>query len=446
MNFSKVYYISSAIYTNHPILSWIIFILLFLIISWALLRMPFFRISGLSPKYLLIFFLIKLFFAFSLQAVYTFYYKERKDADVYKYFDDAKVINSFKQQYPTAIYQIIIGQEAQLSPTLRQTILSGTLHFDKKDLSAFDASHRLLIRLHLFLLQFSMGNIATHILLFCFLSFLGQFLLLKTVNSYAPNHLLAAYLALLLFPSVSFWGAGLLKESLLFFALGISVFSLSIKHFTYKIICFAFGLFLLFLLKPLLLLIFAFVLLLYFIANTTNKKVVLTILFLLIFFLYQFGIIDYFLALLLLKRNQFTTLALAQHANSLLDSQFNYLSFADIVSLFLHNSLNAFFRPFIWEINSIFNLFFGLEGLILFVLLLFCFTRKSFYTFLQKYSLYSYSLLFGFIYLILISLSIPVLGAIVRYKVIALPFLLFPMVAFILEKNIFEKFLPKIKK
>jgi hypothetical protein len=100
--------------------------------------------------------------------------------------------------------------------------------------------------------------------------------------------------------------------------------------------------------------------------------------------------------------------------------------------------LNATFRPFPWNIRSPFMLLSGVENLIVLLLLIFCVVR--FRVEALSHPVFWLAVTFSFCILILTGLVTPVVGAIVRYKVPALPFLVCALLALIDTTSI-EQFL-----
>ncbi|MFC2176657.1 hypothetical protein ACFLR1_06800 [Bacteroidota bacterium] len=95
--------------------------------------------------------------------------------------------------------------------------------------------------------------------------------------------------------------------------------------------------------------------------------------------------------------------------------------------------VNAAFRPFPWNIRSPFMLLSGIENIILMLLFLAAgirFLKNPFgHSFLKSKSVFYVAILFAATILILTGLVTPVVGAIVRYKVPALPFLVCGLLA-----------------
>lgn len=106
--------------------------------------------------------------------------------------------------------------------------------------------------------------------------------------------------------------------------------------------------------------------------------------------------------------------------------------------------MNAMFRPFPWEVRSPFMALSGLENL--FILLLFALMLLFFRKEALNQPIFYIAWFFALIILLLTGLVTPVVGAIVRYKVPALPFLVCGMLALIdtdrieaLGKKLFNK-------
>jgi hypothetical protein len=91
--------------------------------------------------------------------------------------------------------------------------------------------------------------------------------------------------------------------------------------------------------------------------------------------------------------------------------------------------VNALFRPFPWNIRSPFMLLSGVENLILLVLIVLCISH--FQSGAISNPIFWVAISFSFIILVLTGLVTPVVGAIVRYKVPALPFLVCALLALI---------------
>jgi hypothetical protein len=101
---------------------------------------------------------------------------------------------------------------------------------------------------------------------------------------------------------------------------------------------------------------------------------------------------------------------------------------------------NATFRPFPWEIRSLFMALSGLENILIVVLLILAIVGAYGHTPLPSSATWFLALSFALVILILTGLVTPVLGAIVRYKVPALPFLVCALLALIDTEWLERKF------
>ena len=104
-------------------------------------------------------------------------------------------------------------------------------------------------------------------------------------------------------------------------------------------------------------------------------------------------------------------------------------SYSSVIKLLPEAFINVFFRPFIFDVENLFSLLACIENcalLALLLLLIFTFKMPD-----EKAKLMiSFSVLFVFTLYTLVGLTTPVLGAAVRYKVPALPFLLISIFLF----------------
>jgi hypothetical protein len=415
-------------------------------------------VEGISRRNLSYLFILKLLAGLSLWAVYTFYYTDRTTADIYKYFDDSKVIFNALRTHPIDYFKILFGI-GNNTPAFDHYYSEMNYWARKVDSSIYNDSHTI-IRFNALVRLFSFGYYNVHTVVICFLSLIGLTAIYKTFVMHLSDKKTALLFAVFLLPSVLFWGSGVLKEGLIFFALGLLIYYGN-KLFSIKsiFICIGVGLLLAFskfyvwlAICPGLLLIiwmkrnssgvflkFAFIIL---IIGTIGLNID------------RFTSIQNPLVTLSQKQYEFKQLAYGQlsdsnnkpipPANSLIE--INDLEPA--LFSFIRNSpqaiVNTVFRPYIWESKSPLMLMAGMENLfiIAFILLCMLFT-KPLAAIHWGYVLFCLS--FVLIQFLIIGETTPVLGAIARYKTIALPFLLIAFLL-ILDKDKLVKKLPALKK
>ena len=105
--------------------------------------------------------------------------------------------------------------------------------------------------------------------------------------------------------------------------------------------------------------------------------------------------------------------------------------------------LNVFTKPWLGEVNSLLFIPPLFENLLLFILLLFCFSSRKKLTSNQARFVF-FCLSFTIIVYLIIGLTTPITGALVRYKIPAAPFLWFGILM-ILNTHKFPKGLRKNK-
>ncbi|MGZ4034336.1 MAG: hypothetical protein ACXVP4_05690, partial [Bacteroidia bacterium] len=71
--------------------------------------MKFFDIESLSHRTISGIFILKIVFGLILWAIYTFYYTNRSTADIYKYFDDSKIVFDTLKTNPTHFFKMLFG-------------------------------------------------------------------------------------------------------------------------------------------------------------------------------------------------------------------------------------------------------------------------------------------------------------------------------------------------
>jgi len=202
----------------------ILFYLTILALCIALiLKAPFFKISGLSSKWVLSVFIIKLLAATFFWWLYTFYYPDRSEADLYKYFDDAKVLMSHSAENTELRLSLFLPESNRSEKYVE--LLSHSLHWDRGENANFN-DNRSMIRIHFLLLYLSNGFFHLHNLFFCFLSFIGSISLFRFFRNNSGLSSKILFSLLFLLPSTLLFSSPALKESWLFFCLGSFLFHL----------------------------------------------------------------------------------------------------------------------------------------------------------------------------------------------------------------------------
>lgn len=207
-------------------MSWIIFILTALFLTWILLKSQLVSGSFLSRKFVIAAFAAKVIAGTALTLIYTYYYTERGAADIYKFFDDAQVIASSLEKDKGVYFRFISGidEENPLLIPYRKAMHNWEpqstewLEFTQTKSYNVFTSNRIITRINALLLPFSRGNIFTHVLFFSFLITLASVAFCRAVfRENKPQILPVVFI--FFWPSVLLWCSAPLKDALTLSAL-----------------------------------------------------------------------------------------------------------------------------------------------------------------------------------------------------------------------------------
>lgn len=203
----------------------VIYIFLFsLLIYFA----PFFNIGPFNFKRIKginLVFLLKIAFGLALVWIYTHYYTDRKTADIYKYYDDARIMYSAWQKGDYGDYLRMVFGISNDSPHFDSNYYTKMNHWYRQyDYGTYNDNHTI-IRFNALVMPFAFGSFYVHTVFMCFVSLWGLTALYRAFAGFLPYKTKALFIAVFLIPSVLFWGSGVLKEGILLFSLGFFMYS-----------------------------------------------------------------------------------------------------------------------------------------------------------------------------------------------------------------------------
>jgi len=423
-----------------------------LLFIFIILKLPFFKLKGVNNKTLPAILLIKIAAGVFMSFIYTHYYSDRQTADIFKYFDDSKVMYNALFTHPFDYFRMLFGFEND-SPHFDLYYKQMNNWYRVYESNIYNDSHTI-IRFNAFLRLFSFGYYNVHTAFMCFISLIGFVCIYKFFINYMKDKSKELFFAVFLLPSVIFWCSGVLKEGLLIFGLGLLLYySYSMINIRFSFIAlfwiFVSLIILMFLKFYILITIFP-LLIIYLIINNFHFKrsgLIYSAVVLLGVFVglnIQFIFPDFnILTILVNKQQDFIHLAKAMNSGSIIEIGIlepNFWSFVINAPMAFFNTL---FRPFFFESISPFIIMAGFENLLILVIMIFCIL----YVNIRKTSanLFWFCLYFVMITFILTGLITPVMGAIVRYKVPALPFLIILFLLILDKEKLLNKF-PFLKK
>jgi len=396
-----------------------------ILFSWLISKVKFFTNSGLTVPQLIIFFLLKVMAGILYGWIGVYYGQMAQMVDTWAYH-----------------YESI--QEYQLLKTNPVDFFGSLFHSNYEDgYSNFLASKNswwndlkanFLIKILAIFNLFSFGNYYINLIFYSFISLFGPIAVYRVMQDVFPTRRVAVLIAIFFVPSFIYWSSGIHKEGLIFLGFALIAYHLYFgfkeKRFPfYRIALIVFGFTLVLILRNFLILTLIPAMLAWILANKLKYKPILvyTVVYtlsLLIFFTAKYIHPEFnFPEAVAIKQGEFLSLGgrSAIMVNKIKPS----------AEGFLVNAPQAFtlstIRPYPSDVRHLLSLAAAVEiNFLLLLFIVFLFMRRNgsgFTPFLL------FCLFFSFSVLMMIGYSVNILGAIVRYRSIVLPFLLVPMIA-----------------
>ena len=373
---------------------------------------------NLTKVKLLIIYYVKVSFSLILILIYTYYYTNQYTSDIYKYFEDAKVMyNGLFNHNPIEYLRFILGLKN--NSTLYNELLSQTTYLRTNEIG-----NQLLIRLNGLLLIFSFNNIYIQSLFYAFISSIGSIYLYRTFFKLF-NNAKALFIGIIIIPTVLFFTSNGLKECLLITLVSFFIYYLSYiiqDKIRYINILLLIGLvYLIFSLKPYIVLIIIPSSLCWYIVSKVNFNYKLT-------YIAIFNIV--FLFALLLNpffdvKSQLINVQtdIYNVANEMfVHSKIEIPKLSNSIQSFIYSIpntfVNVFFQPTIVNCHSIFHWLVATENLLILLLTLFAirFHKKMNSS---QYDFLGFVITFVFLSTLFIGWTSSIIGSIIRYRTIS---------------------------
>jgi hypothetical protein len=404
----------------------------FFLILLGLKYIPFFKnIKGVSFNLLVLFFSLKVLAGTSLIYIYTYFY-DLSIADFNKYFTDGKIMFGALKANPVDYLRMLTGIGAGASH-LEVYYNEMTSWYRPWETPVYNDS-RLIVRFNALVFLLSFGSIHVHTIVMNFLSITGLVAIYRFFLKYTPdNKVFWLPWGIFLFPSLLFWGSGILKEGLLIMAFGFWVyitdkFITSATFSARLIISFIVAGFILVLLKPYNLLFLIPCQVAFYLGIQSKLPAKQFIYFLVLSLWVGAGVIWSYLVpeydafyLIARKQNDFVNFSLLSEAGSLIHTRYVKPDLFDMLLFFPRGLWYVLTRPHIFESASPVVIMAALENIMvagLFFYGLIRFDKANLNNSIVWISFWFAILLMGFV-----GLVTPLHGAFVRYKILALPFL-----------------------
>ena len=292
--------------------------------------------------------------------------------------------------------------------------------------------NRLIIRINAFIRVFSFGSYHVHSIFFNFLSFIGLFELGKFLMKFNFSNS-KIFIALFLVPSFVFWTSGILKETILVSIVGLflnQLYNATNGKFKPLALIAVFLCFFLLAILKIYVLVSLFPLVFYLLTKRLQWRFTQNMLFPTSLSLVLFMSVSLFsdhlnpIEIIVNKQHNFIELAEFLDARSKIDIQYLNGHWDNMLAASPSAFFNTLLRPFPWDLNSIMIVLPFLENVFFLILVSIAIyhLKLPHQRTLNKKVLFQMLMVIVFLFVI-IGLTTPVIGAIVRYKVPALPFL-----------------------
>jgi len=200
---------------------------------WIIFRWKFFHFEGIRKIELSLIFIVKILAGSVLALIYTYYYKNRDEADIFKFFDDSQYLFNAIYVNPLHYLQLVFGINADaeyLKGYVQHTKYwalqtSDYWKFTATPNNNFFNSFRLITQFNAFVRLFSFGHYTVHTVFMCFISLIGLTALYKAFYKFLKEKRILLIFSVFLMPSVLLWSSGVLKEGFIFLSLGLFVYS-----------------------------------------------------------------------------------------------------------------------------------------------------------------------------------------------------------------------------
>jgi hypothetical protein len=406
--------------------------------------MKFFTLNEINPRFISLVFVFKVAAGCLLGLIYTYYYTDRSTADTFKFFDDGNILFGALSKNPKHFFEMLTGinsDSPELTPYYER--MNAWYNIDV----LFNDNHTL-VRLNTLFRFFSFGNYYVHVVFINFISFCGLISLFRLFQSFQKNKSKELFAGIMLLPSMLFWGSGLLKDGLLIFALGMLLYSLNkiifSRHTVTNIIAFVSCLLLLTITKLyVLIIIFPGIIAWYWARDNRGRTILFKFLFCYsIYFALAFNIGEFnnkykVQDLIYYKQKNFYVLAENTKAKSVIAIDQVEPTAWSIIGHSPKAMLRVLLRPFVTDSRSPLILMAAIENILVLLIIVACILSYKRGIFLNQPVFY-FAIFFVILMYSLIGLITPILGAMVRYKVPALPFLMYIFIS-MYDREIFKR-------
>jgi hypothetical protein len=197
------------------------------LLVYVMRRSHFYRVApGLSFRHVVVLFLIKIVAGALLWAIYTQRYPERVHADIFKYFDDSAVLYDAMWHRPGDFLRMLFGVGADGPYFVERYYDAMNNWLRTYDDGLYNDAHTM-IRASALLRFLSFGWFAVHLVFAAFVGLTGLLALHHAMAPLLADRIRLVAVAWAMPPTVLLWTSAPIKECLLFLGLGVLLWQLS---------------------------------------------------------------------------------------------------------------------------------------------------------------------------------------------------------------------------
>lgn len=403
---------------------------IFIIVSFTLIHKgSFFELSGISRKWLHLAFFLKLLAALILVLIYSYYYSDRINSDIFKYYDDAKAFYDLMWDSPAKFWRAFTENVTSVQEVKYYD--EHINYWERQNDDWIFNDNKTIISIILAFLFISFGFYAPLVIVFSFFAFVGIVGIYKFFATRMESQSKILFLILFFMPSILLWTSGMLKETILISMLGLFLYYLdNYKKSKTKAFCIIFlSVGILSLLKYYVILSLFPGILIYvwhrhypeFVLRIKIAVVFISLIILVVLNHYVFHFYPLLDAIALKHNNFVEWVESLGNVGSYVKSGFVTPDFLSLLKLVPKALLNTLLRPLPWEISNVMMIIPALENIFLVALVIFMLLNRNRINKVDEFVVLNIS--FVLILFTLSGIVCPVIGALVRYKVPALPFL-----------------------
>lgn len=404
------------------------------LILFAMRRMPFFsRVPGLAMRFIASIFLLKLLAGSALWAIYTYAYPDRATADIFKYFDDSRVLYDALWSSPSDFLRMLTGIGNDTPHFTEHYYLEMNNWVRRFETNVYNDSHTM-IRFNALLRLFSFGHYHVHTVFACFLSTAGLVALFRALRGMVPGSERALAWGIFVWPSMLLWSSGPLKESLLM--LGLGFFLLGTLSPWRELrgwrgpAAIGIGIATMLVVKPYVLLCLLPGLIAWLWCRRSQSRIALRFIVVHVLLIggafiagRHYPSVDPLLTLAT-KQSDFIGMVREVGSGSMIDPEPLQPTLVSLMQQAPHALRMAFFSPFEVAHEGLLTAVAGVENLFVITLPLLAFAYRKRWAQVDATALL-FALSFILLLALLIGWTVPVVGALVRYRVPLLPFIAF---------------------